>query len=225
MLEDQAPWSYSSRAVELMHCFSSLIDLGTGGGERLLKFRESWPKKVTATENFPPNLKLATDRLSPFGVQVFDVSQNLDTLMPFNEGEFDLVLNRHSGFNPGEVARILSPGGTYLTQQMHGLSGYDLTALFGQEPPWPFATPEFFIPLLKAAGLTIIDKFEWSGQLTFTDVGSIVYYLKAVPWVVSGFSVETHLDHLFELQRRLENNEGLSFIKRQYLIEAYKKPK
>lgn len=224
MLEDQAPWSYSSRAVELMRRSSSLIDLGTGGGERLLKFKEYWPIKVAATENYPPNLKLATDRLSPFGVQVVDVSQNMKTPMPFYDGEFDLVLNRHSGFNPGEVARILTPGGIYLTQQMHGLSGYDLTAVFDREPPWPFATPEFFIPLLKAAGLTIIDKLEWSGQLTFTDVGSIVYYLKAVPWVVSGFSVETHLDYLFELQRRLENNEGLSFVKRQYLIEAYKKP-
>ena len=34
MLEDQAPWSYSTRAAELMRKSSSVIDLGTGGGER-----------------------------------------------------------------------------------------------------------------------------------------------------------------------------------------------
>ena len=37
MLEDQAPWSYSTRAAELMRQAASVIDLGTGGGERLLK--------------------------------------------------------------------------------------------------------------------------------------------------------------------------------------------
>ena len=31
MLEDQAPWSYSSRVAELVRHSSSVIDLGTGG--------------------------------------------------------------------------------------------------------------------------------------------------------------------------------------------------
>jgi hypothetical protein len=50
MLEDQAPWSYSSRAAELMRHSSSVIDMDTGGGERFLQLREYWPKKVVATE-------------------------------------------------------------------------------------------------------------------------------------------------------------------------------
>ena len=33
MIEEQAPWSYSSRAAELMRRSSAVIDLGTGGGE------------------------------------------------------------------------------------------------------------------------------------------------------------------------------------------------
>ena len=51
MLEDQAPWSYSTRAAELMRQASSVVDLGTGGGERFLKLRPHWPKKVAATED------------------------------------------------------------------------------------------------------------------------------------------------------------------------------
>ena len=103
MLESQAPWSYSTRAAELMHRSVSLLDMGTGGGERLLKLREHWPAKVVVTEDYPPNIKLATERLSPFGVRVFDVSLEEDMPMPFQDGEFDLVLNRHSGMNVGEV--------------------------------------------------------------------------------------------------------------------------
>lgn len=222
MIEEQAPWSYSSRATELMRQSSSVIDLGTGGGERFLKLQEYWPKKVVATEDYPPNFRLATERLSPFGAQVVDVRLTDDDLMPFANSEFDLILNRHSGFNAKEVARILAPGGTFLTQQIHGLWAYDLLAVFDAKPQWPEATLEKYVPQLKAAGLTVTNTQEWSGQLSFTDVGAIVYYLKAVPWLVPGFSVETHSKHLLTLQRRLESGDGLVFVARKYLIEAHK---
>jgi SAM-dependent methyltransferase len=221
MIEEQAPWSYSSRAAELMRQSSSVIDLGTGGGERLLKLKGHWPKKVVATEDYPPNYRLATERLTPFGVQVVDIPLTDTDLMPFADSEFDLVLNRHAGFNAGEVARILAPGGTFLTQQIHGLWAYDLLAAFDAKPQWPEATLEKYVPQLAAAGLTIVNTQEWSGRISFTDVGAIVYYLKAVPWLVPGFSVETHANYLFTLQRRLDSGGGLAFVARKYLLEAH----
>jgi SAM-dependent methyltransferase len=199
----------------------AVIDLGTGGGERYLKLRPFWPKKVVATEDYPPNFRLATQRLSPYGVRVIDVPLTDVDPLPFSDGEFDLVLNRHSGFNAREVARILAPGGAFLTQQIHGLWAQDLIAAFDASPQWPDATLDKYVPQLQAAGLAITDTQEWSGQLAFTDVGAIVYYLKAVPWLVPGFSVDTHTQYLLALQRRLENGEALAFTARKYLIEAH----
>jgi SAM-dependent methyltransferase len=222
MLEDQAPWSYTTRAMELMDQSSSVIDLGTAGGERLLMMRAHWPPKVVVTEDYPPNVRLATERLTPLGVQVVDVELSDDAPMPFADGEFDLVLNRHTAFNALEVGRILAPGGTFLTQQVHGLWAQDLLAAFDVHPQWPEATPEKYIPLLRAAGLHIVDVQEWVGKLAFTDVGAIVYYLKAVPWSVPDFTVETHLEHLFRLQHKLESGEELAFEARKYLIETQK---
>lgn len=222
MLEEQPGWSYSSRATELMRQSSSVLDLDTGGGERFLKLREHWPPKVVATEHYPPNFKLATERLSPFGAKVIDVQLSDFGLMSFADAEFDLVLNRHAAFNPDEVARVLNVGGTFLTQQVHGLWAVDLLAAFDAKPQWPDATPEKYLPRLKAAGLEIINHQDWSGELTFTDVGAIVYYLKAVPWLVPGFTVESHLQYLLNLQARLQNQERLTFSARKYLIEARK---
>ena len=142
--------------------------------------------------------------------------------MPFAAGEFDLVLNRHAGFNANEVARILAPGGTFLTQQVHGLWAYDLLAVFDAKPQWPESTPEKVVPQLQAAGLTIVDVQEWSGHISFSDVGAIVYYLKAVPWLVPYFSVATHIQQLLTLQHRLESGECLAFVAKKYLIEAHK---
>jgi SAM-dependent methyltransferase len=223
MLEEQAPWSYTTRAAELMDGSSAVLDLGTAGGERFLKLKDHWPAKVVVTEEYPPNFKLATERLAPLGVQVVDVRLTDDDPMPFADGEFDLVLNRHTAFNPAEVGRILAANGTFLTQQVHGLWAQDLLAAFDARPQWPEATPEKYLPLLRTAGLHIVDLQEWSGKLVFTDVGAIVYYLKAIPWSVPGFSVKSHLDNLLRLQQRLESGEELAYEARKYLIEAQKR--
>lgn len=98
----------------------------------------------------------------------------------------------------------------------------ELIAAFEAKPQWPDSTVEKYVPQLKAAGMTIDDTREWSGRLSFTDVGAIVYYMRAVPWLVRGFSVETHLPYLVALQRRLEGGDGLEVVARKYLIEAHK---
>src|SRR5215216_1356439 len=222
MIEEQPDWSYSARAAELMKQSSSVLDPDTGGGERFLKLRKYWPQKVVATEHYPPNFKLATERLTPFGAEVVDIQLSDFGPMPFSDGEFDLVLNRHAAFNPYEVARVLTLNGTFLTQQVHGLWAVDLLAAFDAEPQWPDATPEKYMTRLKEAGLEIVNHQDWSGELTFTDVGAIVYYLKAVPWLVPGFSVESHSKYLFKLQKQLQNKKSLTFSARKYLMEARK---
>jgi SAM-dependent methyltransferase len=222
MIEERPPWSYLGRARMLMQRSGAVLDMGTGGGERLLELRDDWPEKVVVTEDYAPNVELANERLGPLGVMVVEVALANDGPMPFESGEFDLVLNRHSGLNGAEVARVLAPGGTFLTQQVHGLWAEDLLAEFGATPQWPDSTLEYYVPRLEAAGLSVETAEEWLGRLVFLDVGALVYYLKAVPWLVEGFSVDTHTEHLMRLQARLEREGELVFEARKYLIEARK---
>lgn len=222
MLEDEVPWSYPARAQALMQQADSLLDMDTGGGERLLEMQPAWPIRVEATESYAPNVKLARERLEPLGVTVHDIEVDNERDMPFAGGEFDLILNRHSAFKSSEIARVLTPGGHFLTQQVHGLYAHDLLDAFGVEPLWPDAKPEFYIPLLEQAGLEIVRAEDWRGKLIFTDVGALVYYLKAVPWTVPGFSVESHLAPLLTLQNRVENEGQLLFTAKKYMIEARK---
>ena len=214
------PWSYMDRAAELMRRSGSVIDLDTGGGEKLLMLREHWPARVVATEDYLPNFELATERLSPLGVSVVRAEVSDTAPMPFADGEFDLVLNRHAAFNPSEVARVLSAGGTFLTQQVHAMWAWDLHAAFDAQPEWPDATLAKYVPMLEAAGLCVVTAEESEGSLVFSDVGAIVYYLRAIPWEVPGFSVRTHLRHLLALQERVEAGEDLEFFAAKFLIEA-----
>ncbi len=118
--------------------------------------------------------------------------------------------------------RVLTPGGSLLTQQVHGLTLLDLLTLFGVTPQWPHATPEKYLPLIAHAGLTLIALREHTGTVTFRDVGAIVYYLHATPWLVPGFSVATHMVPLQALHARVAWGEPLRFGSRGYLIETRK---
>jgi SAM-dependent methyltransferase len=222
MLEEQPPWSYKTRATELLGSSRAVLDMGTGGGEVLLSLQEYWPEKVVVTEDYVPNFLLARERLEPLGIKVVDVQLTRDGSMPFMDGEFDLILNRHSGLNCSELTRILAPGGFFLTQQIHGLWAEDLLEAFGMQPQWSDAAPEYYVPRLQKAGLVIVQATEWHGRLEFVDVGAVVYYLKAVPWLVPGFSVTTHLEALLRLEQRLREEGELVFTARKYLIEAHK---
>jgi len=70
MIAGEPPWSYPDRAAALMRGATALLDVDTGGGERLLELREAWPRRVTATESYPPNVRVATERLGPLGATV-----------------------------------------------------------------------------------------------------------------------------------------------------------
>jgi predicted TPR repeat methyltransferase len=66
-----------------------------------------------------------------------------------------------------------------------------------------------------------VNVLTWTGHVTSSDVGALVYYLRAVPWIVPGFSVATHQESLLRLQQRLDAGQAvLTFPMRLYLIEA-----
>ena len=188
------------------------------------ELRAHWPRTLVATEDYAPNVRLSAQRLAPHGAAVVVARLDKASALPFANEAFDVVLNRQSGLHAPEVARVSAPSGVLYTQQVHGLWAADLLAVFGASPPWPDATLQNKAAGLEAAGFTLLDTDEWSGRLQFTDVGAIVYYLKAVPWMVPGFSVDTHLDALLRLQARLDRGEPLVFLIRKYVIEAMRLP-
>jgi len=98
----------------------------------------------------------------------------------------------------------------------------DLMTEFGAAPQWPESNPHNYVRWLEAAGLRIVDRREWTGELRVHDIGALVYYLKAVPWIVPGFTVDSHASTLLCLHSRLESSGSLTFKAGSYLIEARK---
>ena len=221
-LEEAPPWSYLDMVRDLMMSARAVLDLGTGGGEKLLGFKDIFPRRVAVTEGYPPNLRLARERLEPLGVEVVESNGSLSQELPFENESFDLIIDRHTSFNIAEVERVLAPGGIFLTQQVDGRNLSDLSAAFDCEQPWTFFTLDFVLAKIKGTHLGVEMAQEWCGEVTFKDVGALVYYLKAVSWTVADFSVERNLGHLMAMQERLDQGEELTFGQRMMVVKVSK---
>jgi len=221
IVEEPLPWDYAALAREALSEAHSVLDVGTGGGEMLASLRDEWPAQVIATEAYPPNARLAHKRLAPLGAQVVHAIDEMDQPLPFADGCFDLILNRHSSYNLTDYASMLRPGGRLLTQQVDGADLKDLAACFGAHPQWLFLQLSLAKSWALRAGLMVDWAAEWQGTITFRSVGALVYFLKAIPWIVPGFSVDRHRKVLVALQEQLDAGEPLAYTQRRYLLRAH----
>jgi SAM-dependent methyltransferase len=218
-VEGPPPWDYLALARNAVAQALDILDVATGGGEVFASLAP-FPGRAAAVEGYVPNLPIARRRLEPLGIPVFQ--GNTRSGMPFDDGSFDLVLNRHGGFRAAEMHRILKPRGVFLTQQVGGDNLADLAAVFGAALPYPDNTLSRVREDLVDLGCEIRRGEECRRPVTFYDVAAVVYFLKAVPWVVPGFEVERHLAGLEALQARLDEDGPLRFTYTRFLIEAVK---
>lgn len=219
VIDESPPWDYKAIAREHLSKSRAVLDMGTGGGEVFASLAP-FPQHTVAIERYHPNFLLAKKRLEPLGATVIEANEVHE--LPFKDGEFDLVLNRHSAVNEKEIYRVASSPGTFLTQQVSGNSMADLMAVFGAKPQWPDSTLENARRKLGRAGFNIERADQWEGKIIFKDVGALVYYLKAIPWIVSDFSVDRYLTELKSLQKHIDGGEDLQFSNKRYLIVGVK---
>jgi SAM-dependent methyltransferase len=215
-VEQQPPWSYDGLARSVLAGARSALDMGTGGGEALLRLVGVLPGDTVATEGWPPNVPVARRNLSPQGIEVMEYDAERDESMPFEDDRFDVVLNRHEAYRASEVHRILRPGGRFLTQQVDGRDFEETQAIFGGHSGWPHITLTNLRAEAAEAGLDVEEAREWRGTATFADVAALVRYFAMVPWEVpDDFAVDRYAQQLLELHH---SRSPLQFTQRRFYL-------
>ncbi len=218
--EGDLPWDYREVVRHYLRPDTRLLDLDTGGGEFLLSLGHP-PRLTAATENYPPNAALCRERLLPLGM---DFRQADAAHLPFEDGRFDLVLNRHGDFCPEGIARVLTPGGVFVTQQVGAENDRELVRLLLGESPLPF--PRQYLAMAEAdfrrAGLTVLRGAEAFRPIRFWDVGALVWFARVIPWEFPGFSVMACREGLERAQRIVERDGVVEGRVHRFLLVAEK---
>ncbi|TDC84739.1 class I SAM-dependent methyltransferase [Actinomadura sp. 7K507] len=220
--EQRPSWGYQRLMSERLTGVEAALDIQTGGGE-VLAGAAKFPPTMAATESWPPNVAKATRLLRPRGVVV--VADPDEPPLPFADEAFDLVVSRHPATVWWtEIARVLTPGGTYLAQHVGPASVFELTEHFlGPQPQARRARhPDVESADAKASGLDVVDLRSERLRMEFFDVGAIVYFLRKVIWIVPGFTTGAHRDRLRELDERIRRDGSFVAHSSRHLIEARK---
>jgi endonuclease/exonuclease/phosphatase (EEP) superfamily protein YafD/SAM-dependent methyltransferase len=217
--EERPPWGYSRLLAQRMAAASAALDLQTGGGEVLAQIPHP-PPVLVATESWPPNLQIARRNLARLGGSVLAVDDDGD--LPFPAGTFDLVTSRHPvEIRWDEVARVLMPGGTFLSQQVGAGSVRELTdAMMGPQEVSQYRSPHRAVAEAEAAGLEIVDLRTAALRMEFYDVAAVVVFLRKVIWIVPGFTVDRYRPQLAGLHERIQAGGPFIAQAQRFLIEA-----
>jgi SAM-dependent methyltransferase len=220
--EERPPWGYSRLVADRCARARAMVDLQSGGGELVAGISRLAPLTVV-TEGWMPNVFQAATRLRPRGVHVLAAANDAPVL-PLASGRFDLVTSRHPVVTWwDEVARVLEPGGTYMSQQVGPRSVAELSEFFlGPLPSGSARDPGVAVDAARNAGLDVVDLREATLRTVFDDVGAVIYFLRLVIWIVPGFSVDRYRERLRELHHQIESDGPFVAHATRFLIEARK---
>ena len=218
---EELPWDYRAVIDRYRLPERKLLDIDTGGGEFLLSLQHPY-ENTAATENFPPNVQLCKETLLPLGID-FRAGDGGGEL-PFPDGSFHMVIDRHGDFNANEIVRVLKPGGIFVTQQVGAENDRELAALLCGETDQPFPGQYLncVVKQFADAGFTILQGEECFRPIRFLDVGALVWFARIIQWEFPNFSVETHLEKLLSAQRILEEKGSLDGSTHRFLLVAQK---
>ena len=217
--ENDLPWDYEKIVLNYLRPDMKLLDFDTGGGEFLLSLGHP-NENTSATEGYPPNVALCSERLLPLGIDFRECADESD--IPFEDSSFDLFLNRHGSFDPEECFRLLKPNGLFITEQVGSENDRDLVAMVLPELPKPFSDLNLRIQRkrFEEAGFEILAAEEAFRPILFYDIGAFVWFAHIIEWEFTGFSVETCFDRLLNLQERIDRDGKIEGTIHRYLIVA-----
>jgi SAM-dependent methyltransferase len=223
--EERPPWGYQRLIAERLSRAHAALDIQTGGGEvtaGALRVAGGTPAVVAATESWPPNVEIARRNLAPFGGTVTEVADDAD--LPFGPGTFDLVVSRHPTETIWpEIARVLAPGGSYLSQQIGSGTNRGLYEfMMGPQPASDGRSTALAVAEAEEAGLAVTDLREQATRVEFFDVAAVVYFLRKVLWTVPGFTSAGYAEPLARMYEHIRVNGSFVCHSQRFLIEARK---
>lgn len=219
--EKDLPWNYEKIVRHYLNDNSDILDYDTGGGEFLLSLNHPF-SKTSATEGFKPNVNLCKERLLPLGIN-FKACDNPSDI-PFNDESFDLIINRHGGFDANELYRLLKKGGVFVTEQVGSDNDRDLVNMVLPNNKKPFKNLNLKTQrnVFENAGFSILKASEAYRPIKFYDIGAFVWFARVIEWEFVGFSVDRCFEQLIKMQNTIDENGVLEGTIHRYLIVAKK---
>lgn len=186
--EKVTDWDFYDKIKENTNENSLCLDIGTGGGEKVLKY---YPNvgMIIATDFSNEMIKTANENLKGYPDKNvrFAYMDNMD--MKFPNELFDLVSARHTVINAKQIYSTLKEGGVLVIEGIDKKDCWDLKELFkrGQAFNDAFSIAEQDYNDLKDAGFSKIEQVEIYENEHYETEDDLMALLLKVP-IIDDFS-------------------------------------
>ena len=171
MLRQPVPWEYREVVLRYLRPSDVVLDVGTGGGERLRELAGSFGYGLGIDAD--PEMVLLARRSRLAGNLGFRVgSERLESIPE----TFDVIIDRQAPFDLSAVAAHLKPGGYFITQQVGERNMACVKAALGQS----VSRPAIQRQVIAASGLQPLAFMEYDVEYAVRDIESLVFWLNAL---------------------------------------------
>lgn len=203
--EKQTNWDFYEKIKEYTNKDSICLDLGTGGGEKVLKY---YPEvgKIYATDFSKEMIKTANENKKKYPNRNIEFLQMDNLNMTFPEKTFDLISARHTVIDAKQIYNKLKDNGILIIEGVDQKDCWELKELFGRGQAYHDKTPISKIDYnnLKDAGFTKIELIEIIEDEYYETEEDLLALLLKTP-ILDDFSEEdnTNFTHRKEIEKDL----------------------
>ncbi len=216
-------WRYIDVVKKYVDKEAVLLDIGTGGGEVLLRIAR-FVKKAYGIDNSKSMIKTARENLVKSGLSNVEFRLADAGELPFPSNYFDVVICRHAPFYASEVFRVLKPGGIFITQQVMENDKENIKQIFGRGQAFgvkPGTLMEKCAQELVFQGFEILKKDEYNATEYYADMQDVIFLLRNTP-IIPDFDIDKDQEFLERIEREYKTKDGIRTNSSRFLIVCRK---
>lgn len=224
VMTEGVKWNFYEEVKRRSQSSDILLDVGTGGGENVLKIASSFLFLV-GIDLSSGMIDTAQSNLKELNVLNVRFSQMSAENLQFPDRFFDVISNCRAPFVSTEIARVLKNGGTFLTQQVSEADKLNVKTAFGRGQSFgkvDGTLKERYIQELKEAGFTEVQSFEYNATEYYQRPEDLIFLLKHTPIVPDFGQREKDWDILNDFIQCNKTEKGIRTNSKRFLLIANK---
>jgi SAM-dependent methyltransferase len=192
------PWDYLEIIPRYLNKKDTVLDIGTGGGERFIKLSKYF-KKGVGIDIDPEMIKVAKEN----GKNIKNITFHQDTeKLEKTGGKFDVILCRHAPFDLSIVRSHLIKGGYFIIQEVGERNMLNIKKVLKQSYKKPVLTRNMF----EKANLKMLAFMEYDVEYIVKDIESLVFWLQALDMLHSDLDGVKALENADTLNKIIKGN-------------------
>ena len=216
-------WNFLETVKTFLKKETILLDIGTGGGEKLLQIAK-FVKKAYGIDISKGMIITAKKNLSESKTSNVEFKLADANKLPFPKDYFDVITCKHAPFSVKELFRVLKPNGIFITQQVGEKDKQNIKDIFGRGQSFggkSGTSMNRYIKELEQFKFKIIKKETYNATQYFESMKDIIFLLKNTP-IIPHFNIEKDKKYLQELEEKYKTAEGIKTNSNRYLIISKK---